>query len=219
MSVGDESRREPESARDAASDDAIAAAATVAESGVGEVDDDAGDGVRDDDPVARIAQLEAALHEKQEDWLRERAELENFKKRMQREKAEALRYAQEPLLRELLAVVDNLERALAHAQSGAESVAEGVQLVLKSLLDTLARHGVEPVDARGEMFDPSLHEAIGQSNQPEAAPGAVTEQHQVGYTLHTRLLRPALVTVNARSESQGASGSEATQEPPQSVRR
>lgn len=209
MSVGDETRREPGSASDAASDDAIAPAATVEEKSVGEVDVDANAGAGDEDPSVRIAQLEAALHERQEAWLRERAELENFKKRMQREKSEALRFAQEPLLRELLAIVDNLERALAHAQSGAESVAEGVQLVLKSLHDTLARHGVERVDAQGGMFDPNLHEAIGQSNHPDAAPGAVTEQHQVGYTLHSRLLRPALVTVNARSETQGASESEA----------
>lgn len=147
---------------------------------------------------AQIAALEAALRAKHEDVLRERAEVENFKKRILREKSEALRFAQEPLLRDLLPVVDNLERAIAHAQS--DSVAEGLQLVLRSLLETLARHGVERIDAQDAQFDPAIHEAIGQSSVADAAPGAVTEQHQVGYALHSRLLRPALVTVNVRKD-------------------
>ena len=83
-------------------------------------------------------------------FLRERAEVENFKKRMQREKAEALRFASEPLVRDLLPVVDNLERAVEHADGNGQSVLEGVRLVLKSLLDILERHGVKRLEAVGE---------------------------------------------------------------------
>lgn len=131
-------------------------------------------------------------------FLRERAELENFKKRMQREKAEALRFACEPLIRELLPVVDNLERAVEHGQGNGESVLEGVRLVLKSLLDVLDHHGVKRIEAVGQAFDPSRHEAMRQVPSTEHEPNRVVEQHHTGYLLHDRLLRPALVTVSGR---------------------
>jgi molecular chaperone GrpE len=144
----------------------------------------------------RVATLEAELRERREDLLRERAEVENFKRRMQREKTEALRYALEPLVRDLLPVVDNLERALAHAETAA--VVDGVKMVHKGLVDALTRGGVERVDSVGQPFDPNLHEAIAQVDSAECAPGAVVAQFQPGYRLHDRLVRPAMVTVNAR---------------------
>jgi len=146
--------------------------------------------------AARVTALEAGLRERNEDLLRERAEVENFKRRMLREKTDSLRFALEPLLRDLFPIVDNLERALQHADAAA--VVDGVQLVLKSLHGTLARHGVERVEADGHRFDPNVHEAIAQVESPDHAAGAVVQQHQVGYRLHERLLRPAMVTVNAR---------------------
>lgn len=148
------------------------------------------------DPAERVAALERELHERREDLLRERAEVENFKRRMQREKSEALRFALEPLLRDLLPVVDNLERALEHGESA--SLLDGIKMVHKGLLDALERSGVARLDTVGTPFDPSLHEAISQAESAEFAPGAVIAQHQPGYKLHDRLVRPALVTVNAR---------------------
>jgi len=145
------------------------------------------------------AQAEAqANHDR---FLRERAELENFKKRMQREKSEALRFASEPLIRELLPVVDNLERAVEHGTGDGESVLEGVRLVLKSFRDVLDRHGVKPIEAAGEPFDPSLHEAMAQVETTEHEPNRVVEQYHRGYLLHDRLLRPALVTVSSRKSN------------------
>jgi molecular chaperone GrpE len=146
-----------------------------------------------------VAQAEARAS--QDRFLRERAELENFKKRLQREKAEALRFACEPLIRELLPVVDNLERAVEHGGGNGQSVVEGVRLVLKSLLDVLDRHGVKRIEAVGEPFDPSRHEAMAQVDSAEHEANRVVEQHHSGYLLHDRLLRPALVTVSGRKRN------------------
>ena len=95
-------------------------------------------------------------------------------------------------------VVDNLERAVEHGDGNGQSVIEGVRLVLKSLLDVLERHGVKRIDAVGERFDPTRHEAMAQVESAEHEPNQVVEQHHSGYLLHDRLLRPALVTVSGR---------------------
>jgi molecular chaperone GrpE len=159
-------------------------------------------------PLSEIDQLRQQLQAKTEEasrnndlHLRERADLENFKKRMVREKAEALRFACEPLIRELLPVVDNLERAVEHAGGKGESLVEGVRLVLKSLLDTLERYGVKRIEAAGEQFDPARHQAMAQVESPEHEPNQVVQQHHSGYLLHDRLLRPALVTVSGRKSA------------------
>jgi molecular chaperone GrpE len=146
----------------------------------------------------KLAQQEEEARTNYDRFLRERAELENFKKRMQREKADALRFACEPLIRELLPVIDNLERALAHGDGNGKSVLEGVQLVVKSLLGILERHGVTRIEAVGEPFDPTRHEAMARVESAETEPNRVLEQHHTGYLLHERLLRPALVTVSGR---------------------
>jgi len=151
----------------------------------------------------QIEQLKKEVEAGQDRYLRERAELENFKKRMQREKNEAVRFASEPLLRDLLPVVDNLERALQHGSAEGQSVVEGVQMVLKSLLETLERHGVKRVEAVGEPFDPSKHQAIAHVESEEHPANHVAEQHLIGYQLHDRLLRPAMVSVS-RGKSNGA---------------
>ena len=146
---------------------------------------------------AQLLAQEALAKEKDDLLLRERAELENFKRRMQREKSESLRFASEPLLRDILPVIDNLERAVAHAKEsdGSQALVEGVELVLRSLLDTIGRHGVSRVKAKGEVFDPSRHEAVAQVENTELAPNTVLDEHQSGYQLHDRLLRPAMVSV------------------------
>jgi molecular chaperone GrpE len=154
---------------------------------------------------AELQQLRQTVQEKEEElrlnhdrFLRERAELENFKKRMQRERVEAIRFACEPLIRELLPVIDNLERALAHADGNSKSVKEGIEMVLKSVLDILERHGVKRIEAVGATFDPNLHQAMAQVESAEHKHNQVVEQHHSGYLLHDRLLRPALVTVSSR---------------------
>jgi molecular chaperone GrpE len=131
-------------------------------------------------------------------FLRERAENENFKRRMQREKSEALRFANESLVRDLLPTLDNLERAVSHAQSsgGGQALIDGVALVIRSFLEILEKHGVTRVSAKGQLFDPAKHEAMAQVESAEVVPNTVVEEHAPAYVLHDRLLRPALVTVS-----------------------
>lgn len=147
------------------------------------------------DEIERLRQEASDSYDR---FLRERAEADNFKKRTLREKAEAVRFAAEPMVHDLLPIVDNLERALAHSNNADPALRSGVELILKSLLDVLERHNVKRVESEGERFDPSLHQAIAQIESPEHAHNAVVQQHQVGYRLHDRLIRPALVTVNTQ---------------------
>jgi molecular chaperone GrpE len=158
----------------------------------------------DDELARRIEALEQDLasardesRQAHERWLRERADLENLKKRAARERTETVRFANESLIRDLLPVVDNLERAVEHAQGGGngQPLVEGVALVLKALRDVLERHGVQQVAAKGVPFDPTHHEAMAQVESAEHEPNVVVEEHQRGYRLNDRLLRPALVTV------------------------
>lgn len=149
--------------------------------------------------TARLDELEAENKDLRDRYLRAVADLENFRKRVRREQADAARYHAEPIVRDLLAVVDNLERAVAHAGDGesASSLAEGVGLVLKSLRDLLRQHGVAEVEATtGAPFDPAVHEAVDRRDAG-GEPNRIVEVWQRGYQLHDRLLRPARVVVSS----------------------
>jgi molecular chaperone GrpE len=130
-------------------------------------------------------------------FLRERADLENFKRRMQRDKVEALRFANEPVIRDLLPILDNLDRAVTHARGdgNSQSLIEGVALVLRSFLEIVEKHGVSRVSAKGQLFDPAKHQAMAQVDNAEVAPNTVVDEYAPAYLLHDRLLRPALVVV------------------------
>lgn len=143
-----------------------------------------------------LAELRAEVAELKDRWLRDRADVENIKRRAVREKQDAVRFGSEALLKDLLPVIDNLHRALAHVGAGREDdpIVKGVNLVLRGFDEVLERHGVKVVPARGTPFDPSRHEAISHI-ESEAPANTVIDEHQRGYVLHDRLLRPALVTV------------------------
>ena len=144
----------------------------------------------------RIAALEKEKRENWDRYLRTAADLENFRKRQRRELDDARFEAKSKVLKEMLPVVDNLERAIEHAtqQAGTSPIVEGVQLVLRQFMSAFERLDVTPVEAAGQPFDPNLHEAISQaeSDQP---PGTVVQVLQRGYRSAERLLRPALVVV------------------------
>ena len=130
-------------------------------------------------------------------FVRQTAELDNFKKRASREREDGIRFANEVLIKDLLPIMDNLERAVAHASGGGNGkpLVEGVEMVLKGFLDVLSKHGVRQIVALGQSFDPGKHEAMAQLDSESHAPNSVIDEHQRGYFYRERLLRPALVTI------------------------
>jgi molecular chaperone GrpE len=148
------------------------------------------------DLEARIADLEKDKKDSWDRYLRAAADLENLRKRQRREIDEAKLESKGRVLKEMLPVVDNLERAIEHAtaQAGTNPIIEGVQLVLRQFLTAFERLEVTPIEAAGQPFDPNLHEAISQQ-ESDAAPGTVVQVLQRGYKSGDRLLRPALVVV------------------------
>ncbi len=143
-----------------------------------------------------LAESQAEARKNWDLYLRERADLENYRKRVQREKEDLARFANENLLREMLPILDNLERAVAHAEQEQDaSLLEGVKMTLDQFRKTLERFGVLPVAAIGEPFSPDRHEAMGQMESAEQAPNTVVQELQKGYTLNDRLLRPSLVMI------------------------
>ena len=152
-----------------------------------------------------MERLERELAAEHDRLLRTAADLENFRKRVAREREEAARSAAGPVVKDLLPAVDNLERALAAAPPG-DPLAAGVRMVLRQVEEALLRHGVEPKDALGEVFDPALHEALATVPSPGAIPGTVVSQHGRAWMHHGRLLRPAMVAVAAPVPTGDGSG-------------
>jgi molecular chaperone GrpE len=151
----------------------------------------------------RIKELEESLSAKTleaannwDKYLRERADLENYRKRVQKEKEEILKYGNENFILEILPALDNLERAVAHAPEDGSPVIEGIKITLSMFLATLKKFGVTPVDpAEGAPFNPQFHQAMSQVETSEQEPNTVVSEFQKGYLLNERLLRPAMVTV------------------------
>jgi molecular chaperone GrpE len=141
--------------------------------------------------------LRAQLAEKHDRLLRALAEADNIRRRAQRDRDDYTRYANESLLRDLIPVLDNLDRALAAARAGggAGSLREGVELIQREMLKVLERAGLTRYSARGAPFDPTRHEAMARVVSPHAAPGTVVDETLPGYMLHDRVLRAALVSV------------------------
>ena len=127
-------------------------------------------------------------------YIRAVADFDNFRKRMEREKADFSRYATASVLRDMLPVLDNFDRALDHAEQG-DDFHKGVLLIYKQLFDVLQRHGLKPIDESGVPFDPNIHEAVVRDEDPSVPTQTVVSILQKGYFLHDRLLRPALVKV------------------------
>ncbi|MDR2368107.1 MAG: nucleotide exchange factor GrpE [Deltaproteobacteria bacterium] len=154
-----------------------------------------------DSPAAPEAtDWEAEARRFQDQYLRSLAELENARRRFQKEKDENARYASESVIRDLVPFLDNLNLALSYADlndPGVKNLAEGVRMTLKGCMDMLAERGLKEVEVhRGDPFDPNVHEAMGQEIVPDLPDKAVTQLMGKGYSLHQRLIRPAKVIVN-----------------------
>jgi molecular chaperone GrpE len=166
--------------------------------------DDAATGVLEDLEALR---QRAATAERDRDQFRAlvqqtRADFENYQKRVQRDMAQERRYAQQPLAFDLLASLDNLERATAAAKQAGETgpLVQGVAMVQAQLLDVLRRHGIDRIEALGKPFDPNLHQAVMQQPAADVPPNTVVQVLEQGYTIHDRVLRPARVAVSRAPE-------------------
>lgn len=143
--------------------------------------------------------LQADLDRFRDLALRSQADFENYKKRAAREKEEAIKYANSALLERLIAIVDNFELGLEAARGDGENSAvfSGMSMVLKQLMDFLTEHGLQPIDATGQKFDPNLHEAIAHEPSEEFPEGVVIRQTRRGYRMKDRLLRPSSAVVSS----------------------
>lgn len=144
-----------------------------------------------------LAGKEEEIRQLQDKMLRQAADMENTRKRLERERRESITYANERLLREFLPVLDNLERALAHASDEVDSEAllEGVRMTCKSFADILEKFGCTSFESVGHPFDPNYHEAMLHQESDRQPENTVLQEFQKGYMLHDRLLRPAMVVV------------------------
>jgi len=134
-------------------------------------------------------------------YVRSQAEIENVRKRFQKDKQDLAKFANEMIIKQLLPVADNLEKAITHTtdENALDALREGIDLTLKSFLDTLEKNGVERVEALNQPFDPNFHEAVSQAEDNAVEPGTVVNELQKGYTLNKRLIRPAMVVVSRKS--------------------
>ena len=151
-----------------------------------------------DQLIEKISEVQASADTNMDNYLRSQAEMENMKKRFQKDKQDLIKYGNETLTKQLLPVADNLEKALDHSkdENSLEALREGVDLTLKGLMNVLEKAGVEVVEAVGAPFDPNFHEAVSEQEDDRAAPGAVLKELQKGYLLNQRLIRPAMVIIN-----------------------
>jgi len=166
-----------------------------------------------EDPVEEIKmELETTKQEAKETYdrfLRVSAEFENYKKRSSREMDDFRKFANESLIKELLPVVDNLERAIdsSDEDKGANhSIVEGVHMTHKEMLKVFDTFNVKPIDALGKPFDPGFHQAVMQEETENDTGNTVLKEFQKGYLLHDRLLRPAMVVVSKQKENRGDDG-------------
>ena len=144
-----------------------------------------------------LLEKDEELHALNDKYLRLAAEFDNYKRRVQRDQRDTIRFANEKLFKDLLPTLDNLERALqsGREQAKIEGLLEGVDLTYKHFLDTLQKMGIKQVKSVGEAFDPTQHQAVGQVESTTVPENVVVDEYQKGYFLHDRILRPAMVTV------------------------
>ncbi len=183
---------------------------------VGESEPEVDDGAESEPAVSfeeEFAKLKAEYEEKYDQMLRKIAEYDNAKKRADRRAEESSKYAVEGVIKDIIPVIDSVERAVESTNESKDfdALSEGVQLIHKQLLDSLQRRSVNPIDAVGTNFDPTRHEAIMHVESEDVPENAVIEEYQRGYTLHERVIRPSMVSVS-KGKPEKTQESEAVEE-------
>ena len=168
----------------------------------------------DSEPVlAEKTEDAAALQDR---YLRLAAEFENYKRLARKDQRDFTRFANENILKELLPVLDNLERAIQHGKASqkGDGLTQGVELTLKQLLETLTKFGVRQIVSVGQPFDPSYHQAVGRVESTTVPGNSVIEEYEKGYLLHDRVIRPAMVVVAVPAEGSSEEASASSSESP-----
>ncbi|MGM0418328.1 MAG: nucleotide exchange factor GrpE [Thermodesulfobacteriota bacterium] len=165
----------------------------------------------------KLGKAEDKIKELNDQYVRSHAELENFKRRTKKEVSDFKRYAVESLVKQLLPIFDNLERAVFSAESSGESescqITQGIKMTLKEIERVFEQFSIKPIEAAGEKFDPAYHMAVGQEERDDVEENTVVNQFQKGYMLHDRLIRPAMVTVAKPVQTNDNSDEENAEEP------
>jgi molecular chaperone GrpE len=150
-----------------------------------------------------LKRLNAEVREMNDKYLRLYAEFENYKKRVNKDKEELVKYGNENILYDLLPVIDNLELALQHASNDVSSgLVQGVEITLKELRKTLEKFGLSPIEAPGKPFDPLVHHAMTQVERDDVEENTIVEEYRKGYRLRDKVLRPSLVAVSKKTVSE-----------------
>lgn len=146
----------------------------------------------------RIEELERQLEEAEDKYLRQVASFDNYKRRMTLDKEEMQKYRSQSLMKELVPILDNFERALQTEVTSEDAIAlkEGVAMIERGLKEALKNEGLEPIESVGEPFDPNFHQAVMTGQDDEQESGVVLEEFQKGYRLNDRIIRPSMVKVN-----------------------
>ena len=164
-------------------------------------------GVEEEKPLEEMSQeelLQKVKESKEQSdknydlYLRSQAEIENIIKRNKKEKEDWIKYSNETLIKEILPVIDSLEKAISYSnnENSVSALKEGMELTLKGLRETLTKSGLKEVEAKGKPFDPSLHHAVSEQEDKDVERGIILEEFQKGYTLNQRLIRPSMVVLS-----------------------
>jgi molecular chaperone GrpE len=150
-----------------------------------------------DDPGSRLKEKEKEAAENYDKYIRTLAELDNYKKRSAKEKTDVIKYGNENILRDILPMIDNLDRALKHAEGSCdfEAFKKGLEMLRSQLMSSLQKHGLEAIECTNKIFDPNFHEAMLQVESEAFEKNQIVDELEKGYLLHGRLLRPAKVSV------------------------
>ena len=167
---------------------------------VEEINEKALEEMTEDELLVKLKEVQESSDKNYDLYVRSQAEMENVKKRFQKEKSDLLKFSNETLIKQLLSVVDNLEKAIDHSgdEKALDALREGLDMTLKGLKDVLEKSGLEDVEAMGKPFDPNYHEAVSEMEDGTVESGTVIEQLQKGYLLNGRRIRPAMVVVSRK---------------------
>ncbi|SVC69823.1 uncharacterized protein METZ01_LOCUS322677 [marine metagenome] len=147
------------------------------------------------------------MAEQKDNYIRLQAETDNFKKRLSRDKQDSIQYANERLLKELISIVDNFERALEDSSEDTKSLKDGLEMILKQFNSFLEKEKVEPIKAVGEKFDPEIHEVLSSEESDDHEENTIVSQFTKGYTINNRVLRPSQVIISKKPAPESKEGS------------